>query len=424
VPLHVPLSEVQAGLHPPGSRTNRSMEHSLDETLVMLNGNTSCACFATPAAWISGPNWGGPKARIKADNAPIQDAATENHTSGLLDPSPKISLFRKSFLVRKYCTHDCATANRRALPTFSAVSPDRLPLSLFGTRVQTRKFLPLRSSSVLERRMHPAQSPLPWPENGFPTFPEGYPSPPVPVPDKTKKFSALPTGFRESHACYLYTRGNRCSRLSCRAVETPRRCERRLFMVARTVVLRRRLGRISPGPTLFQPVFPIPDFSFPGNRTFSTCSPVTLNGSGRKSPAPRGNCSQPRRAPLQYSGACSRSTCRLASMWAVSIKLSARVPRLNKNIFRTEIEKNMKVPYGLDIIEKLQRLRHCSLRVFFCGLSSSALQSLNQVSHKSNLPAGAILFVEGGKVPAACSFLCSGKVNLSTTSREGKILIS
>jgi hypothetical protein len=41
---------------------------------------------------------------------------------------------------------------------------------------------------------------------------------------------------------------------------------------------------------------------------------------------------------------------------------------------------------------------------------------------KSTLPAGAILSVEG-QSPCATFILCSGKVNLSTTSRQGKILI-
>ncbi|MGP0021208.1 MAG: Crp/Fnr family transcriptional regulator [Candidatus Sulfotelmatobacter sp.] len=59
---------------------------------------------------------------------------------------------------------------------------------------------------------------------------------------------------------------------------------------------------------------------------------------------------------------------------------------------------------------------------FFCGLSPTALHLLNEVSHKSTLPAGAILFVEG-QSPRGMFILCSGRVNLSTTSREGKILI-
>jgi CRP/FNR family cyclic AMP-dependent transcriptional regulator len=52
----------------------------------------------------------------------------------------------------------------------------------------------------------------------------------------------------------------------------------------------------------------------------------------------------------------------------------------------------------------------------------SGLDALNQISHKSVLPAGAILFVEG-QSPRGMFILCSGKVNLSTASREGKILI-
>jgi len=50
------------------------------------------------------------------------------------------------------------------------------------------------------------------------------------------------------------------------------------------------------------------------------------------------------------------------------------------------------------------------------------LAFLNQISQKSTLPAGAILFVEG-QSPRGMFVLCSGRVNLSTTSREGKVLI-
>jgi CRP/FNR family cyclic AMP-dependent transcriptional regulator len=92
-----------------------------------------------------------------------------------------------------------------------------------------------------------------------------------------------------------------------------------------------------------------------------------------------------------------------------------------KRSFATETDKNMKVPYGLDIIENCS---DCMITRsgFFCGLSSSAMQSLNQVSHKSVLPVGAILFVEG-QSSRGMFILCSGRVDLSTTSREGKILI-
>ena len=59
---------------------------------------------------------------------------------------------------------------------------------------------------------------------------------------------------------------------------------------------------------------------------------------------------------------------------------------------------------------------------FLCAFSSTVLQALNPVSHRSTLPAGPILFVEG-QSPRGTFTLGSGKVNLSTTSREGKLLI-
>lgn len=85
------------------------------------------------------------------------------------------------------------------------------------------------------------------------------------------------------------------------------------------------------------------------------------------------------------------------------------------------MEADMNSPYGLDIIDNCSE---CTLTTpgFFCGFSPATLQSLTEVSHKSVLPAGAILFVEG-QAPRGMFILCSGRVNLSTTSREGKILI-
>jgi len=84
-------------------------------------------------------------------------------------------------------------------------------------------------------------------------------------------------------------------------------------------------------------------------------------------------------------------------------------------------ETNMKVPYDLDIIDNCAECTQSSPG-FFCSLSASGLEALNEISHKSVLPAGAILFVEG-QSPRGMFVLCSGKVNLSTASREGKILI-
>lgn len=84
-------------------------------------------------------------------------------------------------------------------------------------------------------------------------------------------------------------------------------------------------------------------------------------------------------------------------------------------------EMDMKAPYGLDIIDNCAECTTVN-PAYYCGFPAAALQALSQVSHKSILPAGAILFVEG-QSPRGIFILCSGKVNLSTTSREGKILI-
>jgi len=84
-------------------------------------------------------------------------------------------------------------------------------------------------------------------------------------------------------------------------------------------------------------------------------------------------------------------------------------------------EAMMKVPYGLEFVESCT---DCSCRKpgFLCSFSPGTLEALDQASHRSTMPAGAILFVEG-QMPRGMFVLCSGKVNLSTTSREGKVLI-
>ncbi len=88
---------------------------------------------------------------------------------------------------------------------------------------------------------------------------------------------------------------------------------------------------------------------------------------------------------------------------------------------QTAQELTMKAPYGIEITENCSDCTHRKSG-FFCDSSPSTLQALSLVSHKSTLPAGAILFVEG-QASRGMFVLCTGKVNLSTTSREGKILI-
>jgi CRP/FNR family transcriptional regulator len=58
----------------------------------------------------------------------------------------------------------------------------------------------------------------------------------------------------------------------------------------------------------------------------------------------------------------------------------------------------------------------------FCQLSDEGLRVLESVRHPSTYPGDALLFAEG-HAPRGAFVLCSGQVKLSTTSREGKVLI-
>ena len=81
----------------------------------------------------------------------------------------------------------------------------------------------------------------------------------------------------------------------------------------------------------------------------------------------------------------------------------------------------MNTPYGLEIVENCMS---CKLRKghWFCSLSPEVLKLLSGVSHLSTYPGNAVLFVEG-QMPRGAFVLCSGKAKLSTTSRDGKVLI-
>ena len=81
----------------------------------------------------------------------------------------------------------------------------------------------------------------------------------------------------------------------------------------------------------------------------------------------------------------------------------------------------MKGPYGLEITDSCAECTNLS-RGFFCEFSDAVLQSLDRVSHKTILPAGAILFVEG-QATRGVYLVRSGRVKLSIASAEGKKLI-
>jgi CRP/FNR family transcriptional regulator, cyclic AMP receptor protein len=81
----------------------------------------------------------------------------------------------------------------------------------------------------------------------------------------------------------------------------------------------------------------------------------------------------------------------------------------------------MNTPYGLEIVDnciscKLKR-EEC-----FCNLSGAVLKAFSAISHQTTFPPEATLFVEG-QTPRGVFLLCSGRVKLSTSSRDGKVLI-
>ena len=81
----------------------------------------------------------------------------------------------------------------------------------------------------------------------------------------------------------------------------------------------------------------------------------------------------------------------------------------------------MSTPYGIQITETCML---CKLRQdgYFCNLPKASLEELERVKYASAYPQGAVLFVEG-QAPRGVYLICSGRVKLSTTSRDGKTLI-
>lgn len=81
----------------------------------------------------------------------------------------------------------------------------------------------------------------------------------------------------------------------------------------------------------------------------------------------------------------------------------------------------MRAPYGFEIIESCMGCKAVHENSF-CRFSPTVQRSMDSVSYHSVMPSGALLFVEG-QTPRGMYILCSGKVKLSTTSKEGKVLI-
>jgi CRP/FNR family transcriptional regulator, cyclic AMP receptor protein len=82
----------------------------------------------------------------------------------------------------------------------------------------------------------------------------------------------------------------------------------------------------------------------------------------------------------------------------------------------------MRAPYGLNILDNCIT---CPVREehLFCNLPPAAVQRLNEIKSTAVYPKSAMLFIEGQQ-PRGVFVLCTGKTKLSTSSAEGKTIIT
>ena len=82
----------------------------------------------------------------------------------------------------------------------------------------------------------------------------------------------------------------------------------------------------------------------------------------------------------------------------------------------------MRAPYGLNILDNCLT---CPVRAehLFCNLPLQPAQRLNDVKSTAIYPKGTMLFIEGQQ-PRGVFVLCAGRVKLSTSSRDGKTIIT
>jgi CRP/FNR family transcriptional regulator len=82
----------------------------------------------------------------------------------------------------------------------------------------------------------------------------------------------------------------------------------------------------------------------------------------------------------------------------------------------------MRSPYGLNILDDCVV---CPVREehLFCDLPLPVVQKLNEIKSTAIYPKSAVLFIEGQR-PRGVFVLCTGKAKLSTSSSEGKTIIT
>jgi CRP/FNR family transcriptional regulator, cyclic AMP receptor protein len=82
----------------------------------------------------------------------------------------------------------------------------------------------------------------------------------------------------------------------------------------------------------------------------------------------------------------------------------------------------VRAPYGLNILDDCPSCTHRGEHLF-CNLSLQAAQRLNEIRSTAVYRRGSMLFIEG-QPPRGVFILCAGKAKLSTSSREGKTIIT
>ena len=97
-----------------------------------------------------------------------------------------------------------------------------------------------------------------------------------------------------------------------------------------------------------------------------------------------------------------------------------RSHKTNQQFVQVETQP-MNTPYGLSVVENCTT---CKLRKdgWYCSLPEELMKAFSGHSHLTTYPGGAVLFV-AGQLPRGAFVVCSGKVKLSTTSKEGKVLV-
>ena len=82
----------------------------------------------------------------------------------------------------------------------------------------------------------------------------------------------------------------------------------------------------------------------------------------------------------------------------------------------------MHSPYGLEIVERCAGCRRTEPHAF-CKLPESSQRALEALKYTTVYPRGALLFVEG-QAPRGVYILCSGRVKLSATSSDARVIIT